>query len=166
MTERSESRKHSRFSPRSGDPGAAAPDDLREPVAWLTRVVTNAALDRLRSARVRREAYVGTWLPEPEVGPPWPPDPGRGDPPLGDPCERVLLGALRGTDRLDFARRLVNGDPGLVLAHDGGMAVLAFVVRDGRVAQVDVVANPDKLGRISPGPGGPRGRAGSPPPRR
>jgi RNA polymerase sigma-70 factor, ECF subfamily len=79
---------------------------------------------------------------------------------------RVLLGALRGTDRLDFARRLVNGDPGLVLAHDGGTAVLAFVVRDGRVAQVDVVANPDKLGRISPGPGGPRGRAGSPPPRR
>jgi RNA polymerase sigma-70 factor (ECF subfamily) len=45
--------------------GAAAPDDLREPVAWLTRVVTNAALDRLRSARVRREAYVGTWLRSP-----------------------------------------------------------------------------------------------------
>jgi DNA-directed RNA polymerase specialized sigma24 family protein len=34
--------------------GAAAPYDLREPVAWLTRVVTNAALDRLRSATVRR----------------------------------------------------------------------------------------------------------------
>src|SRR5438045_2319041 len=32
---------------------------------WLTTVVARLALDRLRSARVRREAYVGPWLPEP-----------------------------------------------------------------------------------------------------
>ena len=31
----------------------SAPDDVREPVAWLTTVVTHAALDRLRSARSR-----------------------------------------------------------------------------------------------------------------
>jgi len=30
---------------------------------WLTTVVARLALDRLRSARVRREAYVGPWLP-------------------------------------------------------------------------------------------------------
>lgn len=36
-----------------------------EPAAWLTTVTTRAALDVLRSARVRREAYVGPWLPEP-----------------------------------------------------------------------------------------------------
>jgi RNA polymerase sigma factor (sigma-70 family) len=33
--------------------------------AWLIKVVTNLCLDRLRSARARRELYVGPWLPEP-----------------------------------------------------------------------------------------------------
>lgn len=32
---------------------------------WLTRVVARLALDRLGSARARRETYVGPWLPEP-----------------------------------------------------------------------------------------------------
>ncbi|HEX6516995.1 MAG TPA: RNA polymerase sigma factor SigJ [Nocardioidaceae bacterium] len=40
------------------------PADLR---AWATRVVSRIAIDRLRSARVRREAYVGQWLPEPWI---------------------------------------------------------------------------------------------------
>ncbi len=35
------------------------------PEAWLTKVVTNLCLDRLRSARARRERAVGAWLPEP-----------------------------------------------------------------------------------------------------
>lgn len=35
------------------------------PEAWLTTVVTRLSIDRLRSARARREAYVGPWLPEP-----------------------------------------------------------------------------------------------------
>ena len=33
--------------------------------AWLTTVVARLALDALRSARARRETYVGPWLPEP-----------------------------------------------------------------------------------------------------
>jgi RNA polymerase sigma-70 factor (ECF subfamily) len=33
--------------------------------AWLTTVVARLALDALRSARARREHYVGPWLPEP-----------------------------------------------------------------------------------------------------
>ncbi|BAW04017.1 sigma-70 family RNA polymerase sigma factor [Nocardia seriolae] len=39
-------------------------EDLR---AWLTTVVGRICLDRLRSAAVRREKYVGQWLPEPIV---------------------------------------------------------------------------------------------------
>ena len=35
--------------------------------AFLTTVVTRLAIDHLRSARVRRESYVGEWLPEPLV---------------------------------------------------------------------------------------------------
>lgn len=56
--------------------------DRREPVrdvlGWATVAVSRAALDVLRSARVRREAYVGPWLPEPVVTTP-------------DPAERVTL---------------------------------------------------------------------------
>ena len=37
--------------------------------AFMTTVVTRLAIDVLRSARVRREAYVGEWLPEPLVEP-------------------------------------------------------------------------------------------------
>jgi len=35
------------------------------PPAWLARVATNLCLNRLASARARREVYVGPWLPEP-----------------------------------------------------------------------------------------------------
>ncbi len=39
--------------------------DIQSPRAWLSTVVTRLAIDHVRSARVRRETYVGTWLPEP-----------------------------------------------------------------------------------------------------
>ena len=35
------------------------------PKAYLATITTRLAIDHLRSARVRRESYVGTWLPEP-----------------------------------------------------------------------------------------------------
>lgn len=43
--------------------------------AFLSTVVTRLAIDQLRSARVRRERYVGEWLPEPLVEPAAEPDP-------------------------------------------------------------------------------------------
>jgi RNA polymerase sigma-70 factor (TIGR02957 family) len=44
---------------------AADRDDVAEPRSYLVRVVTRLALDRMDSARARRESYVGPWLPEP-----------------------------------------------------------------------------------------------------
>ncbi|GAB3492035.1 RNA polymerase sigma factor SigJ [Amycolatopsis cihanbeyliensis] len=38
---------------------------IENPPAWLAKVVTNLCLNRLTSARARRERYVGPWLPEP-----------------------------------------------------------------------------------------------------
>ncbi len=38
---------------------------VREPAAFLTTVVTRLSIDNLKSARARRERYVGPWLPEP-----------------------------------------------------------------------------------------------------
>jgi RNA polymerase sigma-70 factor (ECF subfamily) len=57
--------------------GAETINDLD---AWLTTVVGRLALDTLRSARVRREAYVGPWLPEPLVSDV-----------AADPADRVTL---------------------------------------------------------------------------
>ncbi|HEX8101692.1 MAG TPA: RNA polymerase sigma factor SigJ, partial [Solirubrobacteraceae bacterium] len=43
----------------------AAGEQIQSPRAFLSTVVSRLALDHLRSARVRRETYVGEWLPEP-----------------------------------------------------------------------------------------------------
>lgn len=48
------------------------------PGAWLTKVASRICLDQLRSARVRRERYVGEWIPEPVPS---------GD----DPADRITL---------------------------------------------------------------------------
>ncbi|WP_026416613.1 RNA polymerase sigma factor SigJ [Actinomadura oligospora] len=62
-------------------------DAIENPAAWLTKVAGRVCLDVLGSARVRRESYVGAWLPEPV--------PGRIDARPGDgaadPADRVTL---------------------------------------------------------------------------
>ncbi len=40
-------------------------DAVAVPHAWLAKVVTNLALNRLTAARSQREQYIGPWLPEP-----------------------------------------------------------------------------------------------------
>src|SRR4051812_30220969 len=55
---------------------------IRTPGAWLTTVAGRVCLDLLGSARVRRERYVGEWLPEPlpdQTGP------------AADPADRITL---------------------------------------------------------------------------
>ncbi|HSL66486.1 MAG TPA: RNA polymerase sigma-70 factor [Gaiellaceae bacterium] len=46
---------------------AADEGEVHAPKAYLATVATRLSIDRLRSARARREQYVGTWLPEPIV---------------------------------------------------------------------------------------------------
>lgn len=43
--------------------------DIDSPRAWLSTVTTRLAINQVRSARARRETYVGTWLPEPLTDP-------------------------------------------------------------------------------------------------
>ena len=45
----------------------ASDDAIRSPGAWLSTVITRLSIKHLQSARVRRESYVGAWLPEPLV---------------------------------------------------------------------------------------------------
>ncbi|MDT7725960.1 MAG: polymerase sigma-70 factor, subfamily [Actinomycetota bacterium] len=51
--------------------------------AWLTTVVSRICLDHLRSAAIRRERYIGQWLPEPIVTP-------LGTPAGEDPLEAIV----------------------------------------------------------------------------
>jgi RNA polymerase sigma-70 factor, ECF subfamily len=46
--------------------------EVQSPKAYLTAVVTRLCIDHLKSARVRREQYVGQWLPEPLLTDPTP----------------------------------------------------------------------------------------------
>jgi RNA polymerase sigma-70 factor (ECF subfamily) len=43
-------------------------ESVDAPAAYLTRIVTRLCLDQMKSARARRETYVGAWLPEPLMG--------------------------------------------------------------------------------------------------
>ena len=43
----------------------ARPSEVVDPRAFLVRVITRLAIDRLRRVKARRESYVGPWLPEP-----------------------------------------------------------------------------------------------------
>ena len=47
---------------------AAEEEQIDNPKAYLSQIVTRLSIDHLRSARVRRESYTGTWLPEPLIG--------------------------------------------------------------------------------------------------
>ncbi len=76
---------------------------IEVPEAWLTRVVTNLSLDRLRSAQLRRERAAGDWLPEPLLD---------GDPMLGpadtaEQRESVTLAVLTLLERLQPVERAV-----------------------------------------------------------
>lgn len=50
---------------RWADVGGEARVEVRDPRAYLVRIVTRQALNRWRTLRRRREDYVGEWLPEP-----------------------------------------------------------------------------------------------------
>lgn len=47
---------------------AAKVESVDAPAAYLTRIVTRLCIDQLKSARARRETYIGAWLPEPLMG--------------------------------------------------------------------------------------------------
>jgi RNA polymerase sigma factor (sigma-70 family) len=65
-------------------------DAVESPGAWLTKVASRICLDLLGSARVRRERYVGEWIPEPLPGPAeWITGPAGGA--MVDPADRVTL---------------------------------------------------------------------------
>lgn len=71
---------------------------VREPAAFLTAVTTRLAINVAQSARVRRESYVGPWLPEPVDT--------SADPQLGaERAEALTLAVLHLLERLNPVER-------------------------------------------------------------
>ena len=80
-------------------------DPIEDVRAWLVVVVSRLCLDQLRSARVRHEAYVGPWFPEPLIT--------SADAAFSDPAdvvtldESVRMGLLIVLERMSPAERVV-----------------------------------------------------------
>jgi len=84
---------------------------IADPKAYLATAVTRLGINYLRSARVRRETYVGDWLPEPVVVPAGEPGPAE-HAELADSLSMaflVLLEALSPVERAVFMLREVFG---------------------------------------------------------
>ena len=76
---------------------------VESPRAYLSAVVTRLAIDQLKSARVRREAYVGEWLPEPLVT-----DEGAGDPAgIAEQADTLSMSFLVLLERLTPVERAI-----------------------------------------------------------
>src|SRR5690349_12613118 len=104
---------------KDGGKGGGKDAEIESPKAYLATITTRLAIDHLRSARVRRESYVGTWLPEPLLAsaPGTPGTPGA----ESDPAELaetsdslsmaflVLLESLAPAERAVFLLREVFG---------------------------------------------------------
>ena len=84
------------------------PASIRDLGAWLTTAVSRLALDALGSARVRRERYVGPWLPEPLVQ----------DLRATDPADRVTLDESVSMALLVVLERLSPAERVSFLLHD------------------------------------------------
>src|SRR4051794_19405736 len=85
-------------------------EPIDEPAAWVTTVATRLSINVLRSARTRREAYVGPWLPEPLVEDPAPGPASRAE--LADSLSLamlVLLERLSPVERAAYLLREVFG---------------------------------------------------------
>ncbi|WP_237111126.1 sigma factor [Nonomuraea sp. MG754425] len=91
---------------------------VREHRAYLVRIVTRQALDRLRALSRRKESYIGPWLPEPLLTTPDVAD----DVELADSVSMAMLlvlETLQPTERAVFVLHevfaLINGAPGLLV---------------------------------------------------
>ncbi|MCU1414641.1 MAG: subfamily polymerase sigma factor [Microbacteriaceae bacterium] len=80
----------------------ATPTEPASPKAFLSAIVTRISIDVLRSARVRREEYVGNWFPEPLLADPYQ-DPER----TAELADSLSMAALLLLERLSPLERAV-----------------------------------------------------------
>jgi RNA polymerase sigma-70 factor (ECF subfamily) len=81
----------------------SGPAGIDSPKAFLSAVTTRLCIDQLRSARVRREAYLGEWLPEPLLTDTSAPDPAG----LAEQADSLSMAFLLLLERLSPVERAV-----------------------------------------------------------
>ena len=91
--------------------------DVRDLRAWLVTVAARTSYNVLRSARLRRESYVGPWLPEPLLTGP-------------DASDEVLMDESVGTAMLLVMEKLSPAERVALVLHD------VFDFPFGRIAEV------------------------------
>jgi RNA polymerase sigma-70 factor, ECF subfamily len=79
---------------------------INEPAAWMTTVVTRLSINVLRSARARRESYVGPWIPEPLLEDPAPGPASRAE--LADSLSLAMLALLERLTPVERAAYLLR----------------------------------------------------------
>jgi RNA polymerase sigma-70 factor (ECF subfamily) len=79
---------------------------IDEPAAWITTVATRLSINVLNSARARREAYVGPWLPEPLLEDPEPGPASRAE--LADSLSMAMLTLLERLTPVERAAYLLR----------------------------------------------------------
>jgi RNA polymerase sigma-70 factor, ECF subfamily len=79
---------------------------IDEPAAWVTTVVTRLSINVLKSARARRESYVGPWLPEPLLEDPAPGPASRAE--LADSLSLAVLVLLERLTPVERAAYLLR----------------------------------------------------------
>jgi RNA polymerase sigma-70 factor, ECF subfamily len=62
---------------------------------------------------------------------------------------KTIAAALRTTPDIEFRPIWVNGQAGLLVRYGSAAAVFAFAVAEGRITEIDLVANPEKLGGLT-----------------
>src|SRR5438445_4063996 len=83
------------------------PEQIQDVRGWLVVVTTRLCLDQLRSARSKRESYVGPWLPEPVI-----------DDDTADPAERITLDDSVRMAMLVVLERLTPAERAAFVLHD------------------------------------------------
>jgi RNA polymerase sigma-70 factor, ECF subfamily len=85
---------------------ARVEEPIAEPAAWVTTVATRLSINVLKSARVRRESYVGPWLPEPLLEDPEPGPASQAE--LADSLSLALLVLLERLSPVERAAYLLR----------------------------------------------------------
>src|SRR6266540_54628 len=109
---------------------------------WLTTIVARVCLNMLRSRNRRREQSLGVHIPDPVISPDGELQPEE-QALLADSVGLallVVLDTLSPAERLAFVLHDMFGRP---------FAVMGFTVADGKIVEIDAIADPERVGRLA-----------------
>jgi RNA polymerase sigma-70 factor, ECF subfamily len=109
---------------------------IDEPAAWITTVATRLSINLLKSARARRESYVGPWLPEPLLEDPAPDPASRAE--LADSLSMAMLVLLERLTPVERAAYLLRE------VFDYGYAEIADIIEQTEVNSRQLVTRARK----------------------